>query len=156
MPSRDTEELRVLHRSPEARHQAILAEAARLGIDEEFIATLVDRFYDRIRADSLLGPVFNRAIGDGWGPHLATMKDFWASVAMDAGRYDGRPVPAHLKVEGIEQAHFGHWLGLFRQTLEELTANPATIAYFLSRAERIAQSLQWAIFGLPLTNHRAG
>lgn len=150
MTETDREELRVLHRSPEARHRAILAEAERLGIDEDFVSTLVDDFYGRIQADPVLGPVFGRAIGDDWGPHLAKMKDFWASVAMDAGRYDGRPVPAHLKVEGIEQAQFAHWLGLFRSTLEEMTDNPATISYFMIRAERIAQSLQYALFGLPL------
>jgi hemoglobin len=135
-------------RSASERRAEIEAKAAQLGIDDVFIDRLVETFYGRIREDATLGPIFNNAISD-WGPHLATMKDFWASVAFNAGRYSGRPVPVHLKHKTIRKEHFGVWLGLFREVLEEISPSPLTVAYFMERAERIAQSLQLAMFGLP-------
>ena len=77
------------------------------------------------------------------------MKDFWASVAMNAGRYNGKPVPAHQKLTGVDASHFQIWLGLFRQTLEDTAPCADAIPYFMERAERIARSLQLAMFGLP-------
>lgn len=138
--------------SAEARRAEIQAHAAALGIDEDYISLLVDSFYEKIRAHPALGPIFNDAIKDNWGPHLAKMKDFWASVALNAGRYSGRPVPAHAKLTTVHPAHFSVWLGLFHQTLEETAPTPAAVLYFMERAERIAQSLQLAMFGAPELN----
>ena len=136
-------------RSAEERRQDILDNAARLGIDEAYISTLVETFYTRIRSHDVLGPIFDAEIGDRWEPHLARMKGFWASVALNAGRYTGKPVPAHQKLEGVTPEHFGLWLDLFRQTLADTAPHEDAVAYFMERAERIAQSLQLAMFSLP-------
>lgn len=151
-PTTTPAEPRTRLRTAEERRKEIQDNAALLGIDDAFIDRLVETFYGRIRDDATLGPIFNAAIGDNWGPHLATMKDFWASVAMNAGRYSGKPVPAHQKHAAIQKEHFAIWLGLFRQTLEELSGSQKTVAYFMERAERIAQSLQLALFGIPGLN----
>lgn len=132
------------------RRQAIIDQAHAMGINDAYIDLLVERFYERIRAHGVLGPVFDQAIGDKWPYHLARMKDFWASVAMNAGRYSGKPVPAHRRHSGsIQEWHFGIWLGLFRQTLEDTAPTSEAIDYFMERAERIAESLKLAIFGMP-------
>ncbi|WP_340692824.1 group III truncated hemoglobin [Hyphomonas sp.] len=136
-------------RSAEERRRDIQLNADRMGIDDAYISELVETFYYRVRADATLGRIFNKEIGDNWGPHLARMKDFWASVAMNAGRYNGKPVPAHTKLEGVDASHFQIWLGLFRQTLEDTAPSAEAIPYFMERAERIAKSLQLAMFGLP-------
>jgi hemoglobin len=136
-------------RTAEDRRRDIQQNADRMGIDDAYISELVETFYARIRADTTLGPIFNKEIGDNWGPHLARMKDFWASVAINAGRYNGKPVPAHQKLTGVTPAHFQIWLGLFRQTLEDTAPSADAIPYFMERAERIAKSLQLAMFGLP-------
>ena len=136
-------------RTAEARRRDIQLNADRMGIDDAYISVLVETFYDRIRADAALGPIFDREIGDNWGPHLARMKDFWASVAMNAGRYTGKPLPAHMKLTGVDASHFQVWLGLFRQTLEDTAPSAEAVPYFMERAERIASSLQLAMFGLP-------
>ncbi|GJL91704.1 group III truncated hemoglobin [Hyphococcus sp.] len=138
--------------SAEARREEIKAHAQSMGIDEAYISLLVDSFYDKIRVHPALGPVFNNAIKDNWPAHLAKMKDFWASIALNAGRYSGKPVPAHKQHDTIRQAHFSVWLGLFQQTLDETAPSPAANRYFMERAERIAQSLQLAIFGAPELN----
>lgn len=131
------------------RREAIRAHAATLGIDEAYISDLVETFYGRVRADAVLGPVFENAIGDHWPDHLARMKDFWASVTLNAGRYSGKPVPAHKKHASIRPEHFGTWLALFEQTLVDTAPTAAAVPYFMERAHRIARSLQLALFGLP-------
>ena len=136
-------------RSAEERRAEIQARAAALGIDDAYISTLVDEFYMRIRGDARIGPVFEAAIGDQWESHLAKMKDFWASVALNAGRYSGKPVPAHAKHKQIERAHFDIWLNHFHETLNDTAPSPGAARYFAERAERIADSLKFAIFFNP-------
>lgn len=135
--------------SANERRAAIQAHAAAIGIDEDYISLLVDTFYANVRAQPLLGPIFEREIGAGWDRHLATMKRFWASVTLNAGVYSGKPVPAHQKLSGVEPWHFKIWLALFRQTLEDTAPTPEAVAYVIERAERIAESLQLAMFGFP-------
>lgn len=143
-------------RSAQERREELRDHAAALGIDEAYISTLVETFYARVRAHPVLGPAFDVAITD-WTPHLETMKDFWSSVALGTGRYSGRPVPAHAKHRHIQQHHFNLWLALFEQTLRDTAATPEAIHYFMERAGRIAQSLQYALFGLEgLPLHRPG
>jgi len=137
-------------RSAEDRRREIQENTERLGIDEAFVSNLVENFYTRVRAHPLLGPVFQNEIDDNWAPHLATMKDFWSSVAMNTGRYSGKPFPAHMKLTGITPAHFNIWLALFRLTLEELSDTAETVDYFMERANRIARSFQLGMFELGL------
>jgi Domain of unknown function DUF488 len=57
-------------------------------LSEDTIRHLVDSFYAKVRADPELGPIFERAIVGDWGPHLATMHDFWSSVMLTTGRQE--------------------------------------------------------------------
>lgn len=132
-----------------ARRAEIQRRANVIGIDEAYISLLVDEFYRRIRAEKTLGPIFEEAIGDRWDYHLPRMKSFWASVALNAGTYSGQPVPAHKKLSQVEQSHFQTWLALFRQTLQDTAPTPEAVDYFMERANRIAESLQLAMFGFP-------
>jgi len=132
------------------RRQVIIDHAHSIGINDAYIDVLVDTFYDRIKQHNILGPIFDNAMGDNWPTHLARMKDFWASVSMNAGRYSGKPVPAHRQHgASIQEWHFGIWLGLFRQTLEDTAPTPEAVDYIMERAERIAKSLKLAMFGMP-------
>lgn len=112
------------------------------GLDEAVLRDLVHAFYARVRADSVLGPIFAARITD-WAPHLERMVAFWSSVALMTGRYHGRPVPAHAPLP-IDAAHFDRWLALFRETAAEVCP-PAGAAHVIARAERIARSLHIAV-----------
>jgi hemoglobin len=114
-------------------------------VDRAFIGRLVRAFYGRVRKDDRLGPIFERHIADDWEPHLEKMTDFWCSVILKTGTYQGRPVPAHLKLKEVVESDFEIWLGLFRQTARDLCA-PEVAAVFIDRAERIAKSLSLAMF----------
>ncbi|WP_370153631.1 group III truncated hemoglobin [Ferrovibrio sp.] len=127
-----------------AARRAQLAPGHAAGVTEAMIHDVVHAFYGRIRADAVLGPIFTGAIAD-WDMHLAKMCDFWSSVLLMTGRYAGRPMPAHVKLNdaeggGLDDTHFARWLGLFRATVAELCPPPAA-ALFEDRAQRIAQSL---------------
>ena len=117
-------------------------------LSEDAIRHLVDSFYKKVRADPELGPIFDRAIAGDWGPHLATMHDFWSSVILTSGRYKGNPVAVHLRVEGIEPQLFDRWLALFGETCRECFHDDVANA-FCAKAWRIAESLKLALFYRP-------
>ena len=93
---------------------------ATLSLNERSIASLVDRFYAKVREDALLGPVFNGAIGDHWPQHLATLTDFWTSVLLASGRYKGNPMMAHLAIPQMDKDHFSRWIELWQETTTEV------------------------------------
>ncbi len=139
----------VLIRTAVERRKQLQARAAAMGIDEAYISLLVDQFYRRVRDHPMLGPIFDKKIGENWDAHLLNMKAFWTSVALNAGDYSGKPVPKHVQLTDVRPAHFNIWLGLFRRTLEDTAPSPEVVIYFMERAERIAQSLQFAMFSIP-------
>lgn len=135
--------LPIVSQSPR-RDDITRAIVEQTGIDEAMIRTLVHRFYDAVRADPLLGPVFAERIDD-WEPHLARMCAFWSSVALMSGRYHGQPMQKHLPLP-IHGDHFDRWLALFEATANEVCP-PAAAAHFMERAYRIAESLELGIAG---------
>lgn len=133
-------------RSGETRKADMRAQAAAMGVDEAFISELVDKFYARVRDNSLLGSVFENAIDDHWDEHLATLKDFWGSMALGTARYQGRPLPKHMALPGLTPEHFEVWLELFYKTLQDIAPTEAAEDWFITRAARIAKSFQLNLF----------
>jgi len=114
-------------------------------LDETMIHDVVHGFYDRIRGDDLLGPIFNRAIApEKWPEHLQKMCDFWSSVLLRTARYAGRPLPPHLAIPELSEEHFRRWLTLFRGTVSA-RCPPEVAALFMDRALRIAHSFHLAV-----------
>lgn len=115
------------------------------GIDEAALARLVPAFYSRIRADAELGPIFNKAVDD-WPEHLAKLTDFWSSVMLNSGRYQGNPVAVHRRhADHITPELFDRWLGIWHQTTDELMTTDAAAA-LQAKAGMIAESLKLALF----------
>lgn len=113
-------------------------------IDEEGLARLVARFYAKVRADALIGPVFNDAIDD-WPEHLEKLAAFWSSLMLTTGRYKGTPMAAHLKHRArLTPAMFERWLGLWRETTAE-EMPPQAAAALQAKANRIAESFKLAL-----------
>jgi hemoglobin len=129
---------------PERREQITADIVARTGITEAMIERLVRSFYDKVREDEMLGPIFEARITD-WEPHLAQMCAFWSSVALMSGRYHGAPMPKHLPLP-VDATHFDRWLALFEATAREVCP-PAAREHFLDRARRIAASLELGVAG---------
>jgi hemoglobin len=117
-------------------------------ISEDGIRRLVDGFYGKVRADTELAPIFDRAIPGDWDLHLATMRDFWSSVMLKSGRYKGNPVAVHLRIEGMESRLFDRWLEIFSETCGELF-DESLAETLRAKALRIAESLKLALFYRP-------
>ncbi len=127
----------------------MICSAAKLShVSEDGIRRLVDAFYDKVRLDAELAPIFLRAIPGDWQPHLTRMYAFWSSVMLTTGRYKGNPVVKHLVIPGIQPHLFERWLALFNETCGELFDDGVS-EEFRAKAARIAESLKLALFYRP-------
>jgi hemoglobin len=108
------------------------------GLDEKALITLVDRFYDRVREDAELGPVFEARVQD-WPAHKRRLVAFWCNTALRMGSYRGNPMALHRGLP-VTSPHFDRWLALWRETVADLL--PASAAtYMIDLAERIGHGL---------------
>ena len=88
------------------------------------IYLLVTSFYEKIRRDEVLGPFFNPIIKD-WAAHFERLTTFWESSLFLKTKYYGNPLEVHIRVDAennhsITELHFGLWLNLWVQTIDEL------------------------------------
>ena len=124
----------------ETRDSGAPAEAIEL--TQTQLAELVDRFYEQVRVDPELGPVFNAAIDD-WPEHKRMLTEFWSSVALGTRSYRGNPMAAH-RPHPIRAEHFDRWLALWRQTASEVL--PAEhVERMVGYAEKIGYSLRYGL-----------
>jgi hemoglobin len=113
-------------------------------VTETSIADMVDTFYNKVRSDQLLGPIFANAIGDDWASHLKKMKAFWSSVLLTTRTYKGNPMIAHLKLPRLSRHHFERWLQLWSETAGDLCSE-ALASVFIQKAQTIGARLLYAI-----------
>ena len=112
-----------------------------LSIDD--VKLLVNTFYDKVREDYLIGPIFNERIQDRWPQHLAKMYTFWQTVLLGEHTYYGTPFPPHAQLP-VEKEHFERWLTLFEQTLKELFSGEIA-KEAMWRANKMAEMFQYKI-----------
>jgi hemoglobin len=121
------------------------------GITPEQISQLVDVFYAKVRHNERLGQIFNTRLDGKWPEHLDKLKSFWRSVLLATGEYNGRPVPAHNRIDDMHSDDFATWLSLFDETADSVFYQ-TDAAFIKEKARRIARSLWLARFGTPF-NH---
>jgi hemoglobin len=114
-------------------------------LDASKLALLVDRFYEKVRTDPFIGPVFNAAVQD-WDEHKRTLTSFWCSVALRANSYRGNPMAVH-RMQPIQAEHFERWLSLWQATTREML-DEADATQMMEHADRIGRSLRLGM-GLP-------
>lgn len=85
----------------------------------EDVKLLVNCFYDKIKSDELLGPIFNERIQNRWPQHLEKMYTFWQTILLGEHTYFGSPFPPHAELQ-VNHEHFLKWLSLFTPTVDEL------------------------------------
>ena len=96
--------------------------------NREDVNNLVVTFYQKVRKNKEIGYFFNNSISD-WEAHIRKLTDFWESNLFFKPLYSGNPKLAHIKVDTennneIEALHFGIWLNLWFETLNELFEGP--------------------------------
>lgn len=82
----------------------------------EDIKVFVDDFYQKVREDDFIGPIFMKAIAD-WTPHLEKMYAFWNAALFGVPGFKGNPFAKHTPL-GIIPAHFDRWIVLFNETID--------------------------------------
>ncbi|MGB7843099.1 MAG: group III truncated hemoglobin [Salinimicrobium sp.] len=92
--------------------------------NREDVFHLVSSFYTKVRANREIGHFFNETIED-WPVHLEKLTDFWETNLFMVSKFRGNPMRAHKRVDQsfdhtIEQRHFGEWLNMWFQTVDEL------------------------------------
>jgi hemoglobin len=92
---------------------------------EAELARLVDHFYSVARIDPLLGPVFESRVSD-WDEHLEAVRDFWSAAVYHTGRYRGRPLEVHRRIDQLSPAHFARWLILWEQSVGKTVSSDAS------------------------------
>lgn len=126
--------------------------------DRGDIRRLVYAFYEKVRKDEILGPIFNMHLSEEqWSPHLEKLTDFWETNLLGIPNFKGNPMRAHAEVDrnlnyGITQDHFSHWVELWHETVDEMfegeKAYKAKVA-----AKRMSMGLYMAIWnGRPENN----
>lgn len=112
--------------------------------NREDVFLLVSTFYTKVRANQKIGHFFNDTIND-WPAHLEKLTDFWETNLFMVSKFRGNPMRTHKEVDrdfdhSIEQAHFGEWLNMWYETLDELfEGDRANIAK--NRARNMAHNL---------------
>lgn len=89
----------------------------------EDIKLMVDRFYDAIQKDALLGPIFNDVTKVDWSSHLPKMYLFWENAVFFTGGYSGNPLKVHHHIHELFPLtcnHFYRWNEIFINTVNAL------------------------------------
>ena len=112
--------------------------------DRRDVACLVDVFYDRVRDDDLLGPIFDDHAHVDWATHLPRMYDFWESVLFGTSTFKGTPLVVHRTLARhtpLTAEAFDRWVTLFQTTVDDLFSG--TMAdHAKNSAVRIAATME--------------
>jgi len=112
------------------------------------IEMLVNRFYDKVKVDDLIGYFFTKVVQVNWDKHLPVMYRFWDSALFFTGVYEGKPLEIHEhlnQLSPLSVEHFQRWNELFTQTVDELfEGEKATLAK--DRSISISTVMQLKIF----------
>ena len=90
--------------------------------DRDDLSVLVHAFYDRIREEPQLGPIFEDIAEVDWSTHLPKMVGFWEKALFRGGDYNGNPLRAHLNLNTripLERHLFERWKQLFDETVDD-------------------------------------
>ena len=118
-------------------------ETKREILDLKDVKLLVDAFYDKVRNDPYLAPVFNERIGDRWPQHLEKMYKFWQTILLEEHTYFGSPFTPHALLP-VDHSHFQTWMSLFTQTLDELFVGEKAVEAKW-RAGKMAEMFEYKI-----------
>lgn len=117
-------------------------------IDDDNLRVLVNTFYDRVRLDPLLGPIFEVRIGASWERHMDRMVDFWSSVLLGSGRFRGNPMLKHALIPDLSPTHFDRWMEMFEVVVGDLFEAEPT-AEILLRARNMRRGLERYAVAVP-------
>lgn len=106
--------------------------------DRKDIILLIDTFYNKVKADDVIGFIFNDIAKVDWPVHLPVMYDFWEHILLEGTAYGRNPMNPHFRLNErvpLQPTHFNRWLQLFEETVQELfEGEKATLAITRARS----------------------
>ena len=90
--------------------------------DRRDVACLVNMFYDRVRDDELLGPIFDDVAHVDWGSPAEDVR-LWDSVLFGTATFESTPLITHrtlARKTPLTDAEFNRWVALFQNTVDDL------------------------------------
>ena len=90
--------------------------------NSEDIMKLIDRFYQQVVNDPVIGHIFTTTIKVNWEKHLPVMYSFWENTLFYTGTYTGNPMMIHQRINQIvhlTNQHFDRWVELFSATVDD-------------------------------------
>ncbi|MBO6201781.1 MAG: group III truncated hemoglobin [Chryseobacterium sp.] len=86
------------------------------------VETLVNKFYDKVIKDDVIGFFFTDVAKIELNKHLPKMYNFWESILLGNPVYLGNPMRVHFpinEVVALEERHFNRWLQIWEETVHE-------------------------------------
>ena len=98
--------------------------------DEADVEQLINRFYEKVVVDPVIGYIFTEVAKTDFARHLAVMYGFWKFLLLNASdTYQGNPMHKHVELHEkhpLKAVHFDRWVALFEETVDELFAGPGS------------------------------
>ena len=117
----------------------------------EDIELLINRFYEKVQSDPVIGYIFTDVVKVNWNKHLPVMYSFWENTIFFTGGYAGNPMEIHKRLNQrvpLKPEFFERWTTLFTDTVDEMfTGEKALLAK--QRAISIAVVMQIKIHNEP-------
>jgi len=118
-------------------------------ITRKDIELLMEKFYDKVKKDDTIGPIFNDVAQVNWAHHIPIICDFWETLLLDSASYRKNAMEVHFSLNRkipLEEKHFQVWLKLFTDTVDEyFGGEKAEMAK--KKAKSIAALMQFKIKG---------
>jgi hemoglobin len=112
---------------------------------------LVRTFYGKALADPVIGWIFTDVARLDLEAHVPQIASFWETVLLGAKSYRGTPFEPHARLHAkveLRAGHFGRWLALWSETVDELFAGEhAELAK--AHALRVAQAFHRRLQSYP-------
>jgi hemoglobin len=111
------------------------------------LVMLVNTFYGRVKADELIGHIFNAIIGDDWSKHLPIMYTFWNTVLFGEEGYKGQAIAKHIEIDRkipLQPEHFDRWISIWKATVDVLFSG-ANAEQIKAKALTMLQLIQFKV-----------
>ncbi|MFT5883858.1 MAG: hemoglobin [Arcticibacterium sp.] len=111
------------------------------------IEFLIDRFYEKLVVDDIVGHFFTTVVKLDWELHIPIMYNFWDSMLFGSKTYKGNPMSVHLelaKKAPLKPEHFQRWLAQWEATIKENFTGLKAIEA-IQRAEQIAGLMEFKV-----------
>jgi hemoglobin len=103
---------------------------------------LVRAFYGKALRDPVIGWLFTDVARLDLEAHVPQIASFWETVLLGTKSYSGTPFEPHARLHAkakLRAGHFGRWLALWNETLDELFSGERT-ELAKAHALRVAQA----------------